>query len=475
MIQLIKTKRKHNETYEKRDRLGISASEAQLLKDIEQKLTSLILEKTRYEELNEWTEERQEIASELAEMLTERFLEIVTVDVPAVERRERGSIPKRDIKHFEDVYRHGGPIPFSSQFRFYSGDQLRRLLTAFRVPESVKIRRYVYSGEEILLISLRKLSYPARWVDILKDFPSRDRQQLKCALHWFMDFMIVNWGYLILNNMDWWIPRLSVCAQAICDKLATLPREDSRLFFPSPDEALGFCIAVFIDNTMVAFSRPGGGPIHDGERSDRQIKLIQQVWWTGWKKFHGLKWQTTDLPNGMNFDVFGPATVRHNDNWTLFYSDFVERFRDAQMRILGQTRYKCFGDSAYSDTDVIVTAISKGMAAVREPIEWDYKDLKSVWKICHAYKELKLRQQPIGKMTFLCLLLRNAHCALNGNQTSAYFNCPPPTLEEWVSQGPRAHPLPKTCLWSPQYEPMGRVEDQGDDAFDFDDVAEDGN
>jgi hypothetical protein len=67
--------------------------------------------------------------------------------------------------------------------------------------------------------------------------------------------------------------------------------------------------------------RPGGGPKTDGELAERESKLMQQAWWTNWKKLHGLKWQTVDLANGMNFEVWGPASVRHNDNFTLAKSE----------------------------------------------------------------------------------------------------------------------------------------------------------
>jgi hypothetical protein len=43
-------------------------------------------------------------------------------------------------------------------------------------------------------------------------------------------------------------------------------------------------------------------------------------------------------------------------------------------------KFKIFGDSAYSDSDYIVTGGGRGMSSVRETIEWDYKDLKTYWK-----------------------------------------------------------------------------------------------
>ena len=46
----------------------------------------------------------------------------------------------------------------------------------------------------------------------------------------------------------------------------------------------------------------------------------------------------------------------------------------------------------------MITGHGKGMSSVRETIEWDYKDLKGLWK-CTDYKNgLKMRKQPIAKI-----------------------------------------------------------------------------
>ena len=53
---------------------------------------------------------------------------------------------------------------------------------------------------------------------------------------------------------------------------------------------------------MFAFSRPGGNT-NGGSAAPRVRKEIQQAWWTGWKKFHRMKWQTVILANGMTWLV----------------------------------------------------------------------------------------------------------------------------------------------------------------------------
>ena len=366
------------------------------------------------------------------------FAEILRVDRSAdsENKNKQDRQNRRTIQSFESELES-----FSEYFRFQSGDQLRQLLIGFQFPVGiVKIKGYKFTSEEIMLISLIRLSWPHRWSDVRKSFPDRSRNELQLAFYWFLDFMINNWGYLITNNREYWLPFLEESAEAIRNKLATLPNEGNRLFFDAAGTITGFAIALFIDNTIFAMCRPGGGPMTDGEQAQRISKLMQQAFWTGWKKLHGLKWQTVLLANGMDFEVWGPASVRRNDNFTLHRSGIENKLAELQRD--NPLKFRVHGDSAYTVTDYLVSGGGKGMAAVRETIEWSYKDLKTTWKYCDYKHALKIRNQPLGKIFFVCMLLRNAHVTLNGNQTCDYFICHPPSLEHWLSQGLRAKPLP---------------------------------
>ena len=81
--------------------------------------------------------------------------------------------------------------------------------------------------------------------------------------------MILHWSYLLLNNLQFWLPKFPAFAEAMRIKLATLPNEDNRQYFPSAyDQACGFCAMGAIDNTMNATCRPGG-PRTGGEQAPR--------------------------------------------------------------------------------------------------------------------------------------------------------------------------------------------------------------
>jgi len=206
---------------------------------------------------------------------------------------------------------------FSEKFRFRSPEDLERLIDALKIPKKVSVHGYTFTSHEVVTISLLRLSYPLRWSDVQAYVPGRKPWQLRRAFYWFIDFMITNWGYLITNNRNYWLDELPKSAESIRVKLSTLANEGYRQFHPPLGEPNGFSVFGFIDNTLFAMSRPGGGPIGEGEQAPRFPKELQRAWYTGWKKLHGLKWQTVVMANGMDFEVWGPVSVRHPDSFTL--------------------------------------------------------------------------------------------------------------------------------------------------------------
>ena len=96
---------------------------------------------------------------------------------------------------------------------------------------------------------------------------------------------------------------------------------------------------------MNATCRPAGGPSRDGRNAPRNDPKIQRAWYNGWEKVHGLKWQTIDLPNGMNFKIDGPFSARDNDLTTLHLSGVLVKL-EAMLTVCTIPMYRIYGDSA---------------------------------------------------------------------------------------------------------------------------------
>ena len=52
------------------------------------------------------------------------------------------------------------------------------------------------------MITLARLAYPVRWEDIIPDFGGRSRQELTNAFYWCINYIVINWAYLITSNTD---------------------------------------------------------------------------------------------------------------------------------------------------------------------------------------------------------------------------------------------------------------------------------
>ena len=74
---------------------------------------------------------------------------------------------------------------------------------------------------------------------------------------------------------------------------------------------------------------------------------------------------------------------------------------------------------------------NKVTSEVRVSVEWLFGDIINSFKFLDHKKNLKIGLSSVRKMYIVCALLRNAITCLHGNQTSAFFDLEPPTLEEY--------------------------------------------
>jgi hypothetical protein len=168
------------------------------------------------------------------------LLRIVVVDLP-----DRPNLRQKFKGHtFVSMEAHllSIGVSVSERFRFQSFDQLQRLLRGFCFPTGFIILKkgYRIKAEELIIISLTRLAFPARWSDLYERFPGRKRWFLRSAFYWFLDFMITNWGYLLLNNMEYWKPSLAASCKAIRLKLMNLNWPHCKQFHPPANEPGGF-------------------------------------------------------------------------------------------------------------------------------------------------------------------------------------------------------------------------------------------
>jgi len=318
-------------------------------------------------------------------------------------------------------------------FRFRKPD-LKRLYNVLHVPEHVVLsNRTTVTGEEVFLVSLRRLSSTCPMQDLCFLF-GRDYSQWSRAFKWFLHFIFDNYADLLLDNMSYWEPKFQDYSECVRKKV-----EELGVPFAEGD----FSVCAFIDDHCFETCRPGG-PTGSGINRPRADLLLQRAFYNGWKSHHGLKFQTVDLPNGMVMDMWGPRSLRHSDLNLLDWSDLPDRMRRVQGEA-GRRRLKViYGDSIFpwyqclrsrhKGPNLTPREISENavMTKVRVSIEWHYGEVGRLFPFTNYKKNLKLRKQPCGLIYFVASLFRNCHTCVYGNNTSKYFNCPPPQLENYI-------------------------------------------
>eukprot|EP01035_Chromulina_nebulosa_P018566 gene18566-24289_t len=228
---------------------------------------------------------------------------------------------------------------------------LYRLRRALKLDQDVFIadNGTKFTGDEILLIGLHTycISGP---IDQTTSFRfSLELSQLSRAF----------------NNLSYWVDLFPYFAECISKRLA----DSCDIHYP----AGSFRVFGFHDDTVIATCPPPNGERHDN--------YIQMAFYNGWKRHHGYKYQTLELPNGMCADMYGPTSFIHHDLELLRDSKLNEKLADIQLGRIHQ--YVSYGDGIFPiDSHTIGKHIgnttkeeryeNRMMSKIRIANEWDY-------------------------------------------------------------------------------------------------------
>lgn len=105
-----------------------------------------------------------------------------------------------------------------------------------------------------------------------------------------------------------------------------------------------------------------------------------------------------------------------------------------------------FADSAYVNNTVMISmfrgralpawalAFNKVMSRPRTSVEWGYNQVCRNFAYVDWTKQLKIELMPVEAIWHIGVFLTNClTCHNGGNQISDFFQCDPPTLEEYLS------------------------------------------
>ena len=298
-----------------------------------------------------------------------------------------------------------------TEFRFQKND-IYRLVEVLQLPAQFTCYNgTVYDSIEAMCILLKRFAYPCRYLDLIPRF-ARPVPQLSMISNHLLQFLYDHWNRLLTNMQQNWLTRNNL--QIFADKV------DAK------GAPLNNCWG-FIDGTVRRVSRP---------------KHHQRVLYNGHKKVHALKFQSVVAPNGLIANLFGPVEGRRHDSGMLADSELLRELMLHSFSPNG-TPLCIYGDPAYP-LRVHLQAGFKGaqltpqqdlwntrMSAVRVSVEWVFKDIVNYFKFIDFKKNLKVGLSAVGKMYIICALLHNCRCCLYGSETSDYFDCEPPIIEDY--------------------------------------------
>lgn len=202
---------------------------------------------------------------------------------------------------------------------------------------------------------------------------------------------------------------------------------DNRAAFAAAVHEVSGCLnnrIGFVDGTL----RPIPRPSH-----------YQRQAYNGWKHLHAIKFQSISLPYGLIGSLRGPIEGRRHDVVLLRESGVGRKLR---RHCPGY-----YGDPAYPLCTWLVrpvkkpvlspreTAFNKAMSRVRVTVEWGFGDINTNWAFLDFKKNMKLFLSPVGKLYMVGSLLTNTlTCVRGDNKTSEFFDCAPPTMEQYLNR-----------------------------------------
>ena len=300
-----------------------------------------------------------------------------------------------------------------SDFRFHKEDMGRLRNCLFPNKQFIPTpNRLQIDCMEALALTLRRLAFPCRYSDLISKF-GRSVPDLCHIFNACLQHLYESFGHLLKSFDQPWLSR---------EKL-----QEYALKIHSKGAPLDNCWG-FIDGTIRQVARPS---------------INQKIMYSGHKRKHGYKMQSVSAPNGLIANLFGPIEGSRHDSFLLGQSGLMELLERGSFSPTGQPLC-LYGDPAYPHRVHLQVGyrnpvlpeeklFNESMSSCRVSVEWVFGDVVERFKFTNFGRMQKIGLSAVAKQFFISALLSNARTCLYGSTTSTYFNCDPPTLEEYLS------------------------------------------
>jgi hypothetical protein len=296
-------------------------------------------------------------------------------------------------------------------FRFSEGE-LRRLCAALQVPKViVSSEGDKCEGLHVLCMMCMYYAYPTRRFEMISKFGTSLSRMSRLISH------LRNW--LCVK----YYPGMSNPKQ--------LPADKMEEFSHAVQERVGFAgIFSFIDGTVRPTCKP---------------EIFQSVVYNGKDKTHALKYQVVCTPDGMMRHFYGPVCGSRHDQHMVHASKVLQWITSHGCCASGEP-FVCYADAGYAVAPGIMRpfaddainihhkAFNEVMSSVRICVEWEFGDIVAQWAhVNYRRSQLIANGSRPGQQYIVAALLTNCRNCLRPGQTSKYFSCAPPLLEDYIA------------------------------------------
>ena len=251
--------------------------------------------------------------------------------------------------------------------------------------------------------------------------------------------------------MEMWIDQIHEFRKMIHGRISRPPTDYEKWIDPTLTDVdfleilfETFRIFGFLDCTDFRTTRPGSGPMPDGNRRPFAFEIQRELYSKYFRAF-GLKYLSILLPNGMTAAVFG-STLSTADNGLINMSNLSAYLLSLLQILLPSGLYpSLYGDAIIQLTPVLQSCQknpnnrqlvwNKRMSAVRQAIELDYGMLFNLFRIMiHGEELLHVYNngEEVFRLGIVCFFLKNCYICFNGSPTNSIFESSPPSLEEYL-------------------------------------------
>jgi hypothetical protein len=346
--------------------------------------------------LERCTELKQECTEEI--LLLSLFTEFKWETRPRKKRIDIADLSSNDVKQLT---------------RFTIGE-IKRIRRLLGIPDRFSTpARVPFHGDEGLFLLLCRLAHPIQ-IKSLELFFGYSESTISEATHWVLYHIYKYWDFLLddfaspLAKKHLSTDRLKLFAQKIHQNGAPLD-----------------CCWGFIDCTIRRIARP---------------TKHQQDLYNGYKHMHALKYSAVKCPDGLIYHLHGPFEGRRNDNALLQDSKLLTRCKARA------SEFYLYGDAAYPMSDALISPydganppqdekdFNQAMGSCREAVEWGFADVLRLWSALDFTPGQRLFQVSPGMQYRVATVLTNIWICLHGSNTSLYFDCCPPRLEDYLQK-----------------------------------------